>query len=136
MVPTTEKLLERYVWGLPQPIQGNVTSFDLSKIDKAMRMAHRLMDQVVRVGTVLIHDNNHNRNHKNNNPNNNNNNNNNSNNNNNNNNNNKRRQENTRGYAITAAAPAGGRGYARTYLYATDVNNIIQAFALMPTLSK
>ncbi|GJU14001.1 hypothetical protein Tco_1136397 [Tanacetum coccineum] len=39
MVPTIEKLLERYVWGLPQPIQGNVTSFDPAIIDEAMRMA-------------------------------------------------------------------------------------------------
>ncbi|GJU13997.1 putative ribonuclease H-like domain-containing protein [Tanacetum coccineum] len=53
MVPTIEKLLERYVWGLPQPIQGNVTSFDLATIDEAMRMARRLMDQAVRAGTVL-----------------------------------------------------------------------------------
>ncbi|GKA66941.1 hypothetical protein Tco_0766749 [Tanacetum coccineum] len=77
MVPTIEKLLESYVWGLPQPIQGNVTSFDLATIDEAMRMAHRLMDQAVRAGTVLVHDNNHNCNHNINNPNNNNNNNNN-----------------------------------------------------------
>ncbi|GJU13995.1 reverse transcriptase domain-containing protein [Tanacetum coccineum] len=130
MVPTIEKLLERYVWGLPQPIQGNVTSFDLATIDEAMRMARRLMDQVVRAGTVLVHDNNHNRNHNNNNPN----------TNNNNNNNNKRRwndnrrgdnnnpnnqnrninhhnqqnhrQENARGYATVVAALVGGRGYA------------------------
>ncbi|GJR67515.1 hypothetical protein Tco_0013580 [Tanacetum coccineum] len=74
MVPTTEKLLER------------------------------LMDQAVRAGTVLVHDNNHNRNrnhNNNNNPN-----------NNNNNNNNKRRQENAKGYATAAAAPTGGKGYA------------------------
>ncbi|GJW63646.1 ribonuclease H-like domain-containing protein [Tanacetum coccineum] len=97
-----------------------------------MRMARRLMDQVVRAGTVLVHDKNHNRNHNNNNPNNNN------NNNNNNKNNNKRRwndnrrgdnnpnnqngninhhnqqnhrQENTRGYSTADAAPAGGRAY-------------------------
>ncbi|GJZ81956.1 hypothetical protein Tco_0646950 [Tanacetum coccineum] len=53
IVPTTEKLLERYVWGLPQPIQGNVTSFDPDTIDEAMRMARMLMDHVVRAGTVL-----------------------------------------------------------------------------------
>ncbi|GJS96470.1 hypothetical protein Tco_0803438 [Tanacetum coccineum] len=53
MVPTIGKLLERYVWGLPQPIQGNVTSFDLATIDEAIRMACRLMDQAVRAGTVL-----------------------------------------------------------------------------------
>ncbi|GKC40085.1 hypothetical protein Tco_1052469 [Tanacetum coccineum] len=53
MVSTTEKLLERYVWGHPQSIKGNVTSFDPATIDKAMRMTRRLMDQVVRAGTVL-----------------------------------------------------------------------------------
>ncbi|GJU20340.1 reverse transcriptase domain-containing protein [Tanacetum coccineum] len=53
MVPTIKKLLERYVWGLPQLIQGNVTSFDSSTIDEPMRMAHMIMDQAVRAGTVL-----------------------------------------------------------------------------------
>nr|GEU32429.1 hypothetical protein [Tanacetum cinerariifolium] len=125
MVPTIEKLLERYVWGIPQPIHRNVTSFVLAIIDEAMLMARRLMDQAVRAGTVLVHDNNHNRN---NNPNNNNNNHNNNkrrqndnqrgNNNNNQNwninhhNQQNRRQENARGYATAAAAPVGGRGIA------------------------
>ncbi|GJX95794.1 hypothetical protein Tco_0576651 [Tanacetum coccineum] len=53
MVPTTEKLLERYDWGLSQPIQGNVTSFDTATIDEAMRIARRLMDQAMRAGTVM-----------------------------------------------------------------------------------
>ncbi|GJZ67992.1 hypothetical protein Tco_0631232 [Tanacetum coccineum] len=48
IVPTIEKLLERYVWGVPQPIQENVTSFDPAIIDEAMRMARMLMDQAVR----------------------------------------------------------------------------------------
>ncbi|GKB73161.1 hypothetical protein Tco_0934573 [Tanacetum coccineum] len=95
----------------------------LESYDEAMRMARSLMDQVVRAGTVLVHDNNHNRNH-NNNPNKNKNNknkrrwndnrrgdNNNQNRNINHHNQQNRRQENARGYA-TAAAPAGGRGYA------------------------
>nr|GEW27187.1 putative reverse transcriptase domain-containing protein [Tanacetum cinerariifolium] len=38
---------------LPQPIHGNITSFDLAKIDEAIRMARRLMDQAIRVGTIL-----------------------------------------------------------------------------------
>ncbi|GKF01736.1 reverse transcriptase domain-containing protein [Tanacetum coccineum] len=54
MVSTIEKLLERYVWRLPQPIQGNVTSFDPATIDGTMRMARRLMDQAIRVGNVLL----------------------------------------------------------------------------------
>ncbi|GJZ01454.1 reverse transcriptase domain-containing protein [Tanacetum coccineum] len=50
----TSTLLDEalYVWGLPLPIQGNVTSFDPAIIDEAMRMDHRLMDQVVRAKTV------------------------------------------------------------------------------------
>nr|GEX81986.1 hypothetical protein [Tanacetum cinerariifolium] len=118
MVPTTKKLLERYVWGLPQPIQGNVTSFDPATIDEAMRMARRLMDQAVRAGTILVHDNSHNLNHNNNNnkrrwndyrrgdnnPNN-------KNQNINHHNQQNRRQENARGYVTTATASAGGRGY-------------------------
>ncbi|GJY99806.1 putative reverse transcriptase domain-containing protein [Tanacetum coccineum] len=123
MVPTTEKLLERYVWGLPQLIQGNVTSFDPATIDEAMQMARMLMDQAVRAGTVLVHDNNHNYNNNNHNNNNNNkrrwndnrrgdnNNPNNKNQNINHHNQHNRRQENTRGYATSATALAGGRGY-------------------------
>nr|GEV27991.1 retrotransposon protein, putative, Ty3-gypsy subclass [Tanacetum cinerariifolium] len=53
MDPTTEKLLERNVWGLPQRIQGNVTFFYPAIIDEAMRMDRRLMDQAVRAGTIL-----------------------------------------------------------------------------------
>ncbi|GJX31785.1 hypothetical protein Tco_0241640 [Tanacetum coccineum] len=44
MVPAIDKLLKRYVWGLPQSIQGNVTSFDPATIDEATRMTRRLMD--------------------------------------------------------------------------------------------
>ncbi|GKE61585.1 hypothetical protein Tco_1511952, partial [Tanacetum coccineum] len=33
---------------------GKVTSFDAATIDKAMRMARRLMDQAVRAGTILL----------------------------------------------------------------------------------
>ncbi|GJW77200.1 hypothetical protein Tco_0138882 [Tanacetum coccineum] len=67
--------LEAELWnhlGLPQPIHGNVTSFDLATIHEAMRMARRLLDQAMRAGIV---------------------------------------QENAKGYATTAAAPTGGRGY-------------------------
>ena len=48
MVSTKEKLLERYIWGLPPSIQGNVTSADPKELDEAMRMSRSLMDQVVR----------------------------------------------------------------------------------------
>ena len=52
MVSTTEKLLERYIWGLPPSIQGNVTSADPKELDEAMRMSRSLMDQVVRTGAT------------------------------------------------------------------------------------
>nr|GEV42883.1 hypothetical protein [Tanacetum cinerariifolium] len=47
MVPNTEKLSERCVWGLPQPLQGNVTSFDPATIDEAMRMALEFQIELV-----------------------------------------------------------------------------------------
>ena len=48
MVSTTRKRIERYIWGLPPNIQGNVTSSKPSTLDEAIRMSHNLMDQVVR----------------------------------------------------------------------------------------
>ncbi|GJZ90722.1 putative reverse transcriptase domain-containing protein [Tanacetum coccineum] len=39
--------MERYIWGLTDEIQGNVTSLKPTKIHEAIRMAHNLMDQDV-----------------------------------------------------------------------------------------
>ncbi|GJZ05103.1 hypothetical protein Tco_0538378 [Tanacetum coccineum] len=45
MVPDEEEKIERYIWGLPDNIQGNVTSFAPTSLQDAIRMANSLMDQ-------------------------------------------------------------------------------------------
>lgn len=52
MVTPEYKRIERYIWGLPSQIQGNVTSSKPSTIQDAVRMAHSLMDQIVRRGAT------------------------------------------------------------------------------------
>ncbi|GJW84764.1 hypothetical protein Tco_0157909 [Tanacetum coccineum] len=44
MVTPEYKKIERYIWGLPDDIQGNVTSSKPTKIQEAIRIAHDLMD--------------------------------------------------------------------------------------------
>nr|GEU92973.1 reverse transcriptase domain-containing protein [Tanacetum cinerariifolium] len=46
MVPNTEKLLEAFIGGLPQSIEGNVTASKPQTLEKAINIAQRLMDQV------------------------------------------------------------------------------------------
>ncbi|GJX65021.1 reverse transcriptase domain-containing protein [Tanacetum coccineum] len=46
MVPGEEKMIERYIWGLPEKIEGNVTSSRPTKLSVAIRMSHKLMDQI------------------------------------------------------------------------------------------
>ncbi|GKD77540.1 hypothetical protein Tco_1340161 [Tanacetum coccineum] len=41
-------MIERYIWGLSDDIQGNVTSSKPQRIREAIRIAHNLMDQRVR----------------------------------------------------------------------------------------
>ncbi|GJY62461.1 hypothetical protein Tco_0463118 [Tanacetum coccineum] len=48
MVNPKYKKIERYVWGLPKKIQGNVTSSMPANTHKAICMAHKLMDQAIR----------------------------------------------------------------------------------------
>ncbi|GJT30622.1 hypothetical protein Tco_0910897 [Tanacetum coccineum] len=48
MVPDEEKKIERYIWGLPDNIQGNVTSAEPTRLQDAVRLANSLMDQKVR----------------------------------------------------------------------------------------
>ncbi|GKD65325.1 retrovirus-related pol polyprotein from transposon TNT 1-94, partial [Tanacetum coccineum] len=48
MVTPEYKKIKRYVWGLTDDIQGNVTSSKPTKIQEAICMAHDLMDQVMR----------------------------------------------------------------------------------------
>ncbi|GKC82477.1 hypothetical protein Tco_1138194 [Tanacetum coccineum] len=47
MVPNTNRLLERYIKGLPLNIKGNVTSSKLVDLHEAIKMAQGLMYQVV-----------------------------------------------------------------------------------------
>ncbi|GJU95567.1 putative reverse transcriptase domain-containing protein [Tanacetum coccineum] len=47
MVPNTDRLLERYIEGLPLNIKGNVTSSKLADLHEAIEMAQGLMYQVV-----------------------------------------------------------------------------------------
>ncbi|GJR37167.1 putative reverse transcriptase domain-containing protein [Tanacetum coccineum] len=48
MVPSTEKLLEAFVEGLPQSIEGNVTASKPQTLEEAIIIAQRLMDQVTK----------------------------------------------------------------------------------------
>ncbi|GJV31384.1 hypothetical protein Tco_1391784 [Tanacetum coccineum] len=45
--PDEEKKIERYIWGLPYRIQGNVTSSVPTRLQDAIKMANNLMDQKV-----------------------------------------------------------------------------------------
>ncbi|GKB00103.1 putative reverse transcriptase domain-containing protein [Tanacetum coccineum] len=47
MVPEEEDKIERYIWGLPYNIQGNVTSSKPTRLQDAIKMANSLMDQKV-----------------------------------------------------------------------------------------
>ncbi|GKB42432.1 hypothetical protein Tco_0887374 [Tanacetum coccineum] len=48
MVTPEYKKIERYVWGLLEKIQGNMTSSKPTTAHEAIRMAHNLIDQAVR----------------------------------------------------------------------------------------
>ncbi|GJZ82799.1 putative reverse transcriptase domain-containing protein [Tanacetum coccineum] len=49
MVPEENEKIERFIWGLPDNIQGNVTSSKPVRLQDSIRMANGLMDQKVRV---------------------------------------------------------------------------------------
>ncbi|GJT05605.1 hypothetical protein Tco_1252345 [Tanacetum coccineum] len=57
MVPEEEKKIERYIWGLIEKIKGNVTSLQPTKISDAIRMSHKLMNQIVRANSARSSDN-------------------------------------------------------------------------------
>ena len=48
MITLEYKRLERYIWGLPESIQWNVISFKLADLLEAIRLAHNLMNLVIR----------------------------------------------------------------------------------------
>jgi len=96
MVSDNEKLLEAFIGGLPEVIQGDVTSFDPQTIEEAIRVTQKLMAQVVKRGKYTTNRNNNNPNNRFNN---------NRANYNNNSNNNKRKWDNTRGRNATQQPP-------------------------------
>ncbi|GKA32238.1 hypothetical protein Tco_0718605 [Tanacetum coccineum] len=48
MVPSSEKLLEAFIRGLPRSIEGNVTASKPQTLEEAINIAQRLMDQVTK----------------------------------------------------------------------------------------
>ncbi|GJU06757.1 hypothetical protein Tco_1123187 [Tanacetum coccineum] len=51
MVPDSEKMMEVFIGGLPQSIEGNVTASKPQTLEEAINIAQRLMDQVRRMGS-------------------------------------------------------------------------------------
>ncbi|GKA52748.1 reverse transcriptase domain-containing protein [Tanacetum coccineum] len=54
MVPNTEKLLEAFIRGLPQSIEGNVTASKPQTLEEAINIAQKLMDQVTKHTPVQV----------------------------------------------------------------------------------
>ncbi|GJZ31335.1 reverse transcriptase domain-containing protein [Tanacetum coccineum] len=52
MVPNSEKLMEAFIGGLPQSIEGNVTASKPQTLEEATNIAHRLMDQIIKHDSV------------------------------------------------------------------------------------
>ncbi|GKE15180.1 reverse transcriptase domain-containing protein, partial [Tanacetum coccineum] len=52
MVPNTEKLIEVFIGGLPQSIEGNVTASKPQTLEEAITITQRLMDQVTKHNCV------------------------------------------------------------------------------------
>ncbi|GJY08847.1 reverse transcriptase domain-containing protein, partial [Tanacetum coccineum] len=52
MVPNTEKLMETFIRGLPQSIEGNVTASKPQTLEEATNIAQRLMDQILKHNSV------------------------------------------------------------------------------------
>ncbi|GKB75323.1 hypothetical protein Tco_0942218 [Tanacetum coccineum] len=48
MVPNTEKLMEAFIGGLSQSIEGNVTTSKPQTLEEATNIAHRLMDEILK----------------------------------------------------------------------------------------
>ncbi|GJY07819.1 reverse transcriptase domain-containing protein [Tanacetum coccineum] len=46
-VPNSEKLMEAFIGGFPQSIEGNVTASKPQTLEEATNIAHRLMDQIL-----------------------------------------------------------------------------------------
>ncbi|GKG00518.1 hypothetical protein Tco_0302208, partial [Tanacetum coccineum] len=52
MVPNTEKLIEAFIGGLPQSIEGNIAASKPLTLEEATNIAHRLMDQIIKRNSV------------------------------------------------------------------------------------
>ncbi|GKF60966.1 reverse transcriptase domain-containing protein, partial [Tanacetum coccineum] len=52
MVPNSEKLMEAFIGGLPQSIEGNVTASKPQTLEEAINIAQRLMDQIIKHDSV------------------------------------------------------------------------------------
>ncbi|GKC65031.1 hypothetical protein Tco_1097629 [Tanacetum coccineum] len=52
IVRDEELKIERYIWGLPDNIQGNVTSAEPTRLQDAIILANRLMEQKVRASAA------------------------------------------------------------------------------------
>ncbi|GJS93568.1 reverse transcriptase domain-containing protein [Tanacetum coccineum] len=48
MVPNTEKLMEAFIGGLPQSIEGNITASKPQTLEEAITITQRLMEQVIK----------------------------------------------------------------------------------------
>ncbi|GJX52672.1 putative reverse transcriptase domain-containing protein [Tanacetum coccineum] len=54
MVPDSEKMMEVFIRGLPQSIEGNVTVFKPQTLEEAINIAQRLMDEVTKHTSVQV----------------------------------------------------------------------------------
>nr|GEU93578.1 reverse transcriptase domain-containing protein [Tanacetum cinerariifolium] len=52
MVPNTEKLMEVFIKGLPQSIEGTVTASKPQTLEEATNIGQRLMDQIIKRGSM------------------------------------------------------------------------------------
>ncbi|GJY51488.1 hypothetical protein Tco_0442335 [Tanacetum coccineum] len=52
MVPNYEKLMEAFIGGLPQSIEGNVTASKPQTLEEAINISQRLMDQIIKRDSV------------------------------------------------------------------------------------
>ncbi|GJW59933.1 hypothetical protein Tco_0109268 [Tanacetum coccineum] len=52
LVPNSEKLMEAFIGGLPQCIEGNVTASKPQTLEEAINISQRLMDQIIKHDSV------------------------------------------------------------------------------------
>nr|GEV40203.1 putative reverse transcriptase domain-containing protein [Tanacetum cinerariifolium] len=52
IVPNTEKIIEVFIGGLPQSIEGTITASKPQTLEEAITIAQRLMDQIIKRGSI------------------------------------------------------------------------------------